>query len=145
MQTIVFHRGGFCFAKFISGWFKSLRTHTRIHIHRKKGGDRVLRQIRTVLGADCVDYQEHTLRNSIVADFALQSSFLDGSNRCEPTREFTFTERRAATVSCAKSARCSVQILLIIENTRSEFALLCGMRKNVFISFEIVEYLWHIS
>ena len=80
MQTIVFHRGGFCFA-------------------------------------------------------------MDGSNRCESTREFTFTERRAATVSCAKSARCSVQILLTIENTRSESALLCHKRRNVFISFEIVEYL----
>ena len=64
---------------------------------------------------------------SIVADFALVSSFLDGSNRCESTREFTFTERRTATVSGAKYARCSVQILLTIENTRSESALLCGI------------------
>ena len=62
MQTIVFHRGRFCFAKFISGWFKSLRIHTRIHLHRKKGGDRVLRQIRTMLCADFVDHREHTLR-----------------------------------------------------------------------------------
>ena len=30
-----------------------------------------------------------------MADFALLSSFLHGSNRCESTREFTFTERRA--------------------------------------------------
>ena len=65
---------------------------------------------------------------SIVADFALPSSFLEGSNRCGSTREFTFTDRRAATVSCAKSARCSVQILFTIENTRSESALLCGKR-----------------
>ena len=62
IQTIVFHRVGFCFAKFISGWFKSLRIHTRIHIHRKKGGDRVLRQIRTMLYSDFVDHREHTLR-----------------------------------------------------------------------------------
>ena len=62
MQTIVLHRGGFCFAKFISGWFKSLRIHTRIHLHRKKRGDRVLRQIRTMLCADFVEHREHTLR-----------------------------------------------------------------------------------
>ena len=30
-------------------------------------------------------------------------------------------------MSCAKSARCSGQILLTIENTRSESALLCGI------------------
>ena len=65
MQAIVFHRGGFCFAKFISGWFKSLRIHTRIHLHRKKGGDRVLRQIRMMLCADFVDHREHTLRIGI--------------------------------------------------------------------------------
>ena len=62
MQTIIFHRGGFCFAKFISGWLKSLRIHTRINLHRKKGGDRVLRQIRTMLCADFVDHREHSLR-----------------------------------------------------------------------------------
>ena len=31
---------------------------------------------------------------SIVADFALLISFLDGLNRCESTREFTFTLRK---------------------------------------------------
>ena len=54
----------------------------------------------------------------------MPSSFLEGSNRCGSTREFTFTDRRAATVSCAKSARFSVQILFTIANTRSESALL---------------------
>ena len=62
IQTIVFHRSGFCIAKLISRWFKSLRIHTRIHLHRKKGGDRVLRQIRTMLCADFVDHREHTVR-----------------------------------------------------------------------------------
>ena len=61
MQTIVFHRGGFCFA-FIPGRFESLRIHTRIHLHRQNGGDRVLRQIRTMLCADFVHHREHTLR-----------------------------------------------------------------------------------
>ena len=62
IQTIVFHRSGFCIAKLISRWFKSLRIHTRIHLHRKKCGDRVLRQIRTMLCADFVDHREHTVR-----------------------------------------------------------------------------------
>ena len=48
MQTIVFHRGGFYFAKFISGRFESLRIHTRIHLHGKKGGDRCSVQILTI-------------------------------------------------------------------------------------------------
>ena len=36
---------------------------------------------------------------SMVPDFALRSSFRDGSNRCESTHEFTFAERRMAIVS----------------------------------------------
>ena len=65
-----------------------------------------------------------------MADFALPS-FLEGSNRCGSTREFTFIDRTAATVSCAKSARCSVQILFTIENTRSESALLFGNLEEI--------------
>ena len=68
----------------------------------------------------------------------LPSSFLEGSNRCGSTREFTFMERRAATVSCAKSARCSVQILTIREVTEYVFdtpeETVKLQRQNVYVS-----------